>query len=428
MKKCLNLKLNNAISFLEENEYEVFLDKASLAYDQVINKTGKGNDFLGWYDLQTQDRKEEVNRINNLANKIKENSDVLVVIGVGGSYLGTKASIEMLGGYFDKPKCEVLFAGFNLSTQYLSELINHLKDKDFSINVISKSGTTTEPAIAFRILSNLLYEKYGDNAKERIFVTTDKETGALRQIANENRYVSFDIPSNVGGRYSVLTAVGLLPLAVLGYNIEEILEGAKASYNEFVNTKDNDALKYATIRNALYNKGYNIEVLANYEPKLNYIGEWWSQLFGESEGKENLGIFPTTLSYTKDLHALGQMIQEGERRFIETLLIVKEENNLLTIDEDLKNLDNLNYLKGKSIKEVNQKTMEGAINAHVSGGVPNILLELEDVNEYSLGYLIFFFFISCTLSAYILGVNPFNQPGVEAYKKNMFKLLNKPGF
>lgn len=428
MKKCLNLKLNNAISFLEENEYEDLLNKASFAYEALINKSGKGNDFLGWYDLAYQDRKEEINKINKIANQIKENSDVLVVIGVGGSYLGAKAAMDMLQGYFNKPKCEVLFAGHNLSSEYLCNLLEYLKDKEFSLNVISKSGTTTEPAIAFRVLREALYEKYGDEAKERIFVTTDPKNGALRQMSNKKGYVSFDIPSNVGGRYSLHTAVGLLPLAVLGYNIKSILQGAYDSYKEFKENKNNDAVKYATIRNALYNKGYDIEVLSNYEMKLNALGEWWTQLFGESEGKEGKGIFPTTLSYTKDLHALGQMLQDGQRRFIETVLSVKNTNYTMIMEENSHNLDNLNYLAGKSLSEVNNKAMLGTISAHVSGGVPNILLEIDKIDEYNLGYLTYFFFLSCAISAYILDVNPFDQPGVEAYKRSMFKLLNKPGF
>lgn len=427
MKKYLNFKFENVNKFLDNQTLEKYLDKASLAYDTLVNRTGLGNEFLGWLDLPETVTEEELKYINDTAKEIREKSDVLVVIGVGGSYLGAKSAIEMLRGYFHKFDTEVIFAGQNMSSTYLHELLEYLEDKDFCVNVISKSGTTTEPALAFRAIHELLSRKYKDY-NSRIYATTDKEHGALREMTNTYGYKSFVIPSNVGGRYSTLTPVGLLPIAVAGFDIVKVMEGAKAAKELLFNKNENPAITYAAIRNALYDKGYGIELLVNYEKKLNSFGQWWIQLFGESEGKDGKGIYPSSVCYTTDLHALGQMVQDGKRQFFETVLSVLKPKHDIVVKKLEENKDNLNYLAGMTIDEINKVATLGTINAHVEGNVPNMMIEIPEINEYTYGYLAYFFEFACGVSAYTLGVNPFDQPGVEAYKKSMFRLLNKPGY
>lgn len=396
------------------------------------------DDFVGWIDLPENYDKTEFKRIKAAAERINEDSDILVVIGIGGSYLGARAVIEALSSSFytmqtlkQRKHTLVLFVGNNLSSNYINELIEVIGDKDFSINVISKSGTTTEPAIAFRVFREILENKYGiDEARSRIYVTTDKKRGALRTLSMEEGYETFVIPDNVGGRFSVLTAVGLLPIAVSGINIEKLMAGAKnaqVNYNDS-NLKYNECYKYAVIRNILYRQGKSIEVFANYEPKMHYLTEWLKQLFGESEGKENKGIFPAGIDLTTDLHSMGQYMQEGLRNIFETVVSVETPKLNLTINPDDDNLDGLNYLAGKDLDYVNKKAMEGTIEAHVTGGVPNILIKMERLDEENIGALIYFFELACGMSGSLLGVNPFNQPGVEEYKKNMFRLLEKPGY
>ena len=427
MKKYLNFKFENVNKFLDNQTLEKYLDKASLAYDTLVNRTGLGNEFLGWLDLPETVTEEKLKYINDTAKEIREKSDVLVVIGVGGSYLGAKSAIEMLRGYFHKFDTEVIFAGQNMSATYLHELLEYLEDKDFCVNVISKSGTTTEPALAFRAIHELLSRKYNDY-NSRIYATTDKEHGALREMTKAYGYKSFVIPSNVGGRYSTLTPVGLLPIAVAGFDIVKVMEGAKAAKELLFNKNENPAITYAAIRNALYDKGYGIELLVNYEKKLNSFGQWWIQLFGESEGKDGKGIYPSSVCYTTDLHALGQMVQDGKRQFFETVLSVLKPKHDIVVKKLDENKDNLNYLAGKTIDEINKVATLGTINAHIEGNVPNMMIEIPEINEYTYGYLAYFFEFACGVSAYTLGVNPFDQPGVEAYKKSMFKLLNKPGY
>jgi len=376
---------------------------------------------------------EAFNEIVDAAAKIRNHSKILVVIGIGGSYLGAKAAIELLNHHFSQIKSDVLvlFAGQNISSSYLHDLIEVLKETDFSINVISKSGTTTEPAIAFRILKKLLEEKYGKEAsRERIFVTTDKSRGALKKLATDEYYQTFVIPDDVGGRYSVLTAVGLLPIAVSGIDIKKIMEGAYQAMVQYATPylEDNDVYLYAVIRNCLYNKGKTIELLVNYEPSLQYFGEWWKQLFGESEGKDNKGIFPTSANFSTDLHSLGQYIQEGRRDLFETVINVLEPRENLTIEADEDNLDGLNYLAGRTLDDVNKNAFKGTLLAHIDGGVPNLIIQLKKLDAFGFGYLVYFFEKACAISGYLLGVNPFDQPGVEAYKNNMFALLGKPGY
>ena len=421
-------------------------DKTILEYKSKVAKIHKDlharaddeKDFVGWLDLPTNYDKKEFARIKKAAKKIKKESDVLVVIGIGGSYLGARAVIEALTNTFynllpekQRKFPQILYAGNNLSANYLTDLINYLGDKDFSVNVISKSGTTTEPGVAFRIFREILENKYGiEEARSRIYVTTDKERGALKTLSDSEGYERFVIPDNVGGRYSVLTAVGLLPIATAGIDIEKLMEGARIAeerYND-PELKYNDCYKYAVVRNVLYKLNKNTEILANYEPKLHYFTEWWKQLFGESEGKDNLGIFPAGVDFTTDLHSMGQYIQEGRRNLFETVLSVKNVDANITINIDEDNLDGLNYLVGKDLDFVNKKAMEGTIKAHVDGDVPNIKIEIDELNEESMGELIYFFEKACAVSGMLLGVNPFNQPGVEKYKTNMFKLLEKPGY
>lgn len=428
----------NALPFFGEHELDYLKQQVKLAHEMVHNKTGAGNDFLGWVDLPTDYDKEEFARIKKAAEKIQSDSDVLVVIGIGGSYLGARAAIEMLNHSFynildkeDRKTPQVFFVGNSISAPYLNDLMEVIKDKDVSVNVISKSGTTTEPAIAFRIFRKFLEDKYGvEEAKTRIYATTDKEKGALKTLANEEGYESFVIPDDVGGRYSVLTAVGLLPIAVSGINIDDMMQGAQKAQQELsVEDLDkNPAYQYAAVRNILYNKGKTIEMLINYEPALQYFAEWWKQLYGESEGKDFKGIYPSSANFSTDLHSLGQYVQEGRRDIFETVLHVEEPKSDWTIEAEEQDLDGLNYLAGKTMDYVNEKAYQGTLLAHTDGQVPNLIVHLPKLDAYTFGYVVYFFEIACAISGYLLGVNPFDQPGVEAYKKNMFALLGKPGF
>ncbi|WP_049690311.1 glucose-6-phosphate isomerase [Anaerococcus jeddahensis] len=424
------MKINfNNVDLSNLNSYK---EKSLDAFSTLMNKDGEGNDFLGWIDRPNNLDVEEYERIKEASKKIQNNSDCLVTIGIGGSYLGTKAVDYAMKGYFPKnDKTELIYAGHQISGEYLHDLLDYLKEKEFSINVISKSGTTTEPAIAFRFVKELLEEKYGkEEARERIFVTTDRQKGALKDLATKEGYETFVVPDDIGGRFSVISAVGLLPLCVAGVDIDEFVQGFKKGIENY--TKDsfdeNVAIQYAAIRNMLNDNGKDIEVLVNYEPKLKYVSEWWKQLFAESEGKDGKGIFPVSVNNTTDLHSVGQMIQDGKRNLFETVLKVENADKDLTIIEDEENLDGLNYLAGKKMSFVNEKAMEGTIIAHVKGNVPNILLSLDDVSAQSLGELFYFFEIVVGVSGYMQGVNPFNQPGVEEYKSQMFKLLGKPGY
>ncbi|WP_311487263.1 glucose-6-phosphate isomerase [uncultured Anaerococcus sp.] len=406
-------------------------ERALAAFDTLMNKDGEGNDFLGWIDRPVDYDKDEFERIKKAAARIRENSDVLVSIGIGGSYLGIKAVDVACDSYFNsKRKTEIIYAGNQISGEYLADLLDYLKDKDYSLNVISKSGTTTEPAIAFRILREAIEEKYGkEEAKGRIFATTDKAKGALKQLADTEGFESFVVPDDIGGRFSVISAVGLLPLAVAGVDIDEFMAGFADGREKYTNkSMENDAIKYAAVRNMLHENGKDIEILLNYEPKLAYVAEWWKQLYGESEGKDGKGIFPASVSNTTDLHSMGQMIQDGKRNIFETVIEVENPNRDITIKEDAENLDGLNFLAGKNMSYVNKQAMEGTTMAHVEGGVPNIRIKLEKIDERKLAELFYFFEIAVGVSGYILGVNPFNQPGVEAYKTAMFKLLGKPGY
>ncbi|WP_058306862.1 glucose-6-phosphate isomerase [Gracilibacillus massiliensis] len=427
-----------ALTFFGEHELDYLKEPVKLAHEMVHNKTGAGNDFLGWVDLPTDYDKEEFARIKKSAEKIKSDSDVLLVVGIGGSYLGARAAIEMLNHSFynelskgqrDTP--QVFFVGNSISAPYINDLFDVLKDKDVSVNVISKSGTTTEPAIAFRIFRKFLEEKYGvDEAKGRIYATTDKAKGALKTLANEEGYESFVIPDDVGGRYSVLTAVGLLPIAVSGVDIDEMMQGAQKAQVELseADLAKNPAYQYAAVRNVLYNKGKTIEMLINYEPALQYFSEWWKQLYGESEGKDFKGIYPSSANFSTDLHSLGQYVQEGRRDIFETVLHVEEPKSNITIEKEDQDLDGLNYLAGETLDFVNEKAFQGTLLAHTDGEVPNLLVHLPKLDAYTFGYVVYFFEKACAISGYLLGVNPFDQPGVEAYKKNMFALLGKPGF
>jgi glucose-6-phosphate isomerase len=427
-----------ALSFFGQHELDYLKEPVKLAHEMVHNKTGAGNDFLGWVDLPTNYDKEEFARIKKSAEKIKSDSDVLLVVGIGGSYLGARAAIEMLNHSFyneltkeQRKTPQVFFVGNNISAPYINDLFDVLKDKDVSVNVISKSGTTTEPAIAFRIFRKFLEEKYGvEEAKKRIYATTDKAKGALKTLANEEGYESFVIPDDVGGRYSVLTAVGLLPIAVSGIDIDEMMSGAQKAQEELSNSDldQNPAYQYAAVRNVLYNKGNTIEMLINYEPALQYFAEWWKQLFGESEGKDFKGIYPSSANFSTDLHSLGQYVQEGRRDIFETVLHVEEPKSNITIEEEAQDLDGLNYLAGQTLDFVNEKAFQGTLLAHTDGQVPNLLVHLPKLDAYTFGYVVYFFEKACAISGYLLGVNPFDQPGVEAYKKNMFALLGKPGF
>ncbi len=430
-----NIKLNltnTGISMDKILEYKSEVKEI----DRVLRKEPNDEkDFRGWLELPTNYDKEEFDRIKKAAKKIQEDSEVFVCIGIGGSYLGARAVIEALNNSFYSYKKQstplVLYAGNNISPVYLNDLIDLIGDRDFSINVISKSGTTTEPAIAFRIFREILENKYGvEEARNRIYVTTDKARGALKELSNEEGYETFVVPDNVGGRYSVLTAVGLLPIAVAGVDINELMQGAKDAQDKYADSdlKYNECYQYAVVRNILNKNLKDIEILVNYEPKMHYFIEWWKQLYGESEGKMAKGIFPAGVDFTTDLHSMGQYIQEGKRNLFETVINIEETSSDITIKEDGDNLDGLNYLSGKTMGHVNKKAMEATIEAHVTGGVPNVVINMDKLDARSLGHLIYFFELACAMSGNILGVNPFNQPGVEEYKKNMFRLLEKPGY
>ncbi|MGM0854518.1 MAG: glucose-6-phosphate isomerase [Bacillota bacterium] len=429
---------SKALSFFGEHELTYLSDAVKVAHHSLHEQTGAGNDFLGWVDLPVEYDKKEFSRIQKSAEKIKNDSDVLLVIGIGGSYLGARAAIEMLNHSFynalpkeKRSTPQVLFVGQNISSTYMRDLMDLLEGKDFSINVISKSGTTTEPAIAFRIFRKMLDEKYGvEEARKRIYATTDKSKGALKTLASDEGYETFVVPDDIGGRYSVLTAVGLLPIAVSGVEIETMLNGAAQAREDFGKSElsENPAYQYAAVRNALYNKGKTIEMLINYEPGLQYFSEWWKQLFGESEGKDQKGIYPSSANFSTDLHSLGQYVQEGRRDIFETVIKVSEPRHELKIEKADSDLDGLNYLAGETVDFVNNKAFEGTLLAHTDGGVPNLIVEIPAMDAYTFGYLVYFFEKACAMSGYLLGVNPFDQPGVEAYKVNMFALLGKPGF
>ena len=433
-----NIRLNLKHTGITQKTILTYKEQVENIHKDLHRRVNDEKDFVGWLELPTNYDKEEFARIKKAAKKIKKESDILVVIGIGGSYLGARAVIEALTSSFynmlpnkQRKYPQVLYVGNNLSPNYINELIEYIGDKDFSVNVISKSGTTTEPAVAFRIFREILENKYGiDEARSRIYATTDKVKGALKTLAQNEGYEQFVVPDNVGGRYSVLTAVGLLPIAVAGIDIDKLMIGAKTAQDRYddSNLKYNECYQYAVVRNILYKLYKNIEILVNYEPKMHYFTEWWKQLFGESEGKDQMGIFPAGVDFTTDLHSMGQYIQEGRRNLFETVISIKTPNSDITINPDDDNLDGLNYLAGKGLDYVNKKAMEGTIKAHVSGDVPNIVIELEKLDEENIGELIYFFEKACAMSGNILGVNPFNQPGVEEYKKNMFKLLEKPGY
>lgn len=437
MSKFLHLDLSNTDAFVGAQELEYATPTVKFLHESIHNQTGAGSDFLGWVDLPTQYDKEEFARIQTAAAKIQADSDVLLVIGIGGSYLGARAAIEALNNHFynlldkeDRQGPEVIFVGHHISSSYMKELMDYLKNKTFSINVISKSGTTTEPAIAFRIFKKLLIEKVGkEEAVKRIYATTDAQVGALKTLADGEGFETFVVPDDVGGRYSVLTAVGLLPIAATGINITEMMEGAADAAARYGNPdlESNEAYQYAVVRNALYAKGYTIEMLINYEPSLTLFNEWWKQLFGESEGKDNKGIFPASAAFSTDLHSMGQYVQEGRRDLFETVVQVTKPRYDLTIEAEESDLDGLNYLAGETVDFVNKKAFQGTVLAHVDGGVPNLIVEVPEMTPYAFGYLVYFFEKACAMSGYLLGVNPFDQPGVEAYKKNMFALLGKPG-
>ena len=431
----LNLNQKFLEGFVSSHEIDYMLPAADAARELLLTGKGAGNDFLGWVKLPENYDKEEFARIKVAAEKIKENSDILVVIGIGGSYLGARAAIEFvkspLYNNLKKDTPDIYFAGNNISPTALTELLSICEGKRVSVNVISKSGTTTEPAVAFRVFKALLEERYGkDGARERIFVTTDKARGTLKHFSDEAGYETFVVPDDVGGRYSVLTAVGLLPIAVAGIDIDALMSGAAGAMKDFASAPlaDNAAMKYAVIRNVLLRKGKSTEILVGYEPYMLMLNEWWKQLYGESEGKDNKGIFPASVIFSTDLHSLGQYVQEGQRNLFETVISVKDPGASFVIPNDPANVDGLNFISGKQLDYVNKTAMLATLIAHNDGGVPNILIELEDRSAASLGYLIYFFEFACAISGYILGVNPFDQPGVEAYKKNMFALLGKPGY
>ena len=429
---------SKATSFISNEEVESMKKIAEDAKKVLVDKTGAGNDFLGWIDLPVNYDKEEFDRIKKAAKKIQEDSEVLIVIGIGGSYLGARAAIDFLRhGFYNnvskeiRKTPEIYYAGNSISPAYLQGLIDVVGDRDFSVNIISKSGTTTEPAIAFRIFKEMLEKKYGkEEAAKRIYATTDKSKGALKGLATAEGYESFVVPDDVGGRFSVLTAVGLLPIAVSGADIDKLMEGAASGREKALNNafEENYAMKYAAIRNILLRKGKSVEITANYEPSLHYFGEWWKQLYGESEGKDQKGIFPAAVDLTTDLHSMGQFIQDGSRIMFETVIKIEETDAKIIIDKDPEDLDGLNYLAGKDMDFVNKSAMNGTILAHTDGNVPNLLVSVPKQNEFYLGELFYMYEFACGVSGYILGVNPFNQPGVESYKKNMFALLGKPGY
>lgn len=424
--------------FISEEEMGMMKTGAEAAKKTLLEKTGAGSDFLGWIDLPVDYDKEEFARIQEAAKRIQADSEVLVVIGIGGSYLGARAAISFIGNNFYNETSkevrqapEIYYAGNSISSTYLAHLLQVIGDRDFSVNVISKSGTTTEPAIAFRVLKKKLEEKYGkEGAAKRIYATTDKAKGALKNLAAEEGYETFVVPDDVGGRFSVLTAVGLLPIAASGADITKLMEGAAAMRQQCLDAsyEENDAVQYAVIRNILLRKGKSVEILANYEPSFHYVGEWWKQLYGESEGKDNKGLFPAAVDLTTDLHSMGQFIQDGARTMFETVVEVEKPACEIIIEKEEVDLDGLNYLAGQSMDFINKSAMKGTLLAHTDGNVPNLLVKVPSQDEFSLGQLFYFFEFACGVSGYLLGVNPFNQPGVESYKRNMFALLGKPGY
>ncbi len=438
MSKHVTFDYSLAKKFVGDDEIKLMENIVETAKDTLLSKNGAGNDFLGWIDLPVDYDKEEFARIKKAAEKIQSDSDVLVVIGIGGSYLGARAAIEFLRhGFYNcvdksvRKTPEIYYAGNSISGTYLSQLIQTIGDRDFSVNIISKSGTTTEPAIAFRVFKEMMENKYGkEEAAKRIYATTDKEKGALKNLASEEGYETFVVPDDVGGRFSVLTAVGLLPIAVSGADLDQLMEGAQSMRKLCLETPamQNDSVMYAAVRNALHRKGKMVEVLANYEPFFHYVGEWWKQLYGESEGKDQKGIFPASVDLTTDLHSMGQFIQDGSRIMYETVMELESPSLDITLKEEAVDLDGLNYLAGKTLDFVNKNAMKGTQLAHTDGNVPNLVIRVPEQNEFCLGELFYFFEFACGVSGYILGVNPFNQPGVESYKKNMFALLGKPGY
>ena len=438
MDNKLTFSISNAKNFIQDHEMSYIKEGIECAKEKLLSRQGEGNDFLGWIDLPVAYDKEEFERIKKAANKIQKDSDVLLVIGIGGSYLGARAAIDFLHSTFynsigkeERKTPEIYFCGNSMSGDYLNRIIKIIEGKDFSINVISKSGTTTESAIAFRVFKEILEKKYGkEEASKRIFATTDKKRGALKNLSDEEGYETFVVPDDVGGRFSVLTAVGLLPIAVSGANIDELMAGAAAERERVIHTpyEENESLRYAAARNILFRKGKVVEILANYEPSLQYISEWWKQLYGESEGKDKKGLMPASVNLTTDLHSLGQFIQDGSRIMLETVVAVEDPQSDITIQKEENDLDGLNYLAGKTVDFVNKSAMNGTILAHVEGGVPVLKVSIEKQNEFSLGQLFYFFEFACGISGYLMGVNPFNQPGVESYKSNMFALLGKPGY
>lgn len=423
----LKVDISSVEKFIKNENVEALSLKVNEAFNTLYNKSGLGNDFLGWVDYPITYSKEEFERIKAASATISRSSEVLVVVGIGGSYLGAKAIISALDPFFKEKGVEIIFAGNNMSSTYLAELRDYLWNKDFSVNVVSKSGTTTEPALTFRFLYEILKKKYmKEELKEHIFFTTDPYKGALKTIGDEKGYEMFTVPSDMGGRYSFLSAVGLLPIA-LNHDIDKLMEGAIKAYKDIKENKE-EVYKYVLARNALYNMGYKIEILESYEPNLSFLSEWWKQLFGESEGKDNKGIYPSSSIFTTDLHSMGQYIQEGERTLFETLISINEPKEDLDVPFDKDNLDELNYLSGQMVDYINKVASEATSKAHEDGGVPQIKITIDKLDEFNLGYLMYFFMVSCGVSGYTLGVNPFNQPGVEAYKTNMFKMLKKPGY
>ncbi len=432
---AVTLNCKHLSGFVSAEELKAIAPEIAAAHKTLHDKSGLGNDKLGWLDLPTNYDKEEFARIKAAAAKIKADSDVFIVIGIGGSYLGARAAIEFLTSpnynLLCKDTPQIFYAGNSISSAALNEIVALCEGKRFSVNMISKSGTTTEPAIAFRVLRGILEERYGkEGARERIYCTTDKEKGTLKELADKEGYETFVVPDDVGGRFSVLTAVGLLPIAVAGADIDALMAGAKAAQDELVSTdlEQNDAYKYAAVRNVLYRKGYATELLVSYEPYFQLMSEWWKQLYGESEGKDNKGLLPDSVIFSTDLHSLGQYIQDGVRNLFETVVQIDKAKSELVIEAVDGNADGLNFLAGKTMDYVNKKAFQGTVLAHNDGGVPNVVINVPDASEFELGYLIYFFEKACAVSGYTLGVNPFNQPGVEAYKKNMFALLGKPGY
>ena len=432
---AVKLECQHLADFIKPQEYEAIAPQVKAAHEMLHAGTGLGNDFLGWIGLPTDYDKEEFSRIKAAAERVKQNSDIFIVIGIGGSYLGARAAIEFLKSQnynaMKKDTPDIYFTGNSISSTALSELVSLCEGRDVSINMISKSGTTTEPAIAFRVLRELLEKKYGkEEAKKRIFCTTDKARGTLKQLADKEGFETFVVPDDVGGRFSVLTGVGLLPIAVAGCDIDALMQGAREAQNDLMDPElaNNACYKYAATRNILYRKGKAIEILVSYEPCFTMMAEWWKQLYGESEGKDQKGLFPASVVFSTDLHSMGQFIQDGKRNLFETVVLIDKAKQELYLGEDPENVDGLNFLAGKPMSYINQKAFEGTVLAHTDGGVPNAVLHVEDVSEKSLGYLIYFFEKACAISGYLLSVNPFDQPGVESYKKNMFALLGKPGY